>query len=254
MRRMNVRKALAVAALIGTSLISATALADPQHGDHGPGHGMGPGMMSGYGPSGDYGPGGAYGPGYGMGPGMMGGYGPGYGMGPGMMGGYGPGYSMGPGMMGAYGPGYGMGPGMMGGYGPGHHMGPGMMGGYGMGPGMMSGYGPGYGMGPGMMGGMMGPGYGVLGQLNLTPEQWDKVNAIYQQSAKKQWELTGKVREEAFKLRELLSSEKRDRSAIDQQYQIEFFWVGLAFNAAGIAFIGSRLWKATKDHLQCEPT
>ncbi|UCF76281.1 MAG: hypothetical protein JSU71_02950 [Betaproteobacteria bacterium] len=38
------------------------------------------------------------------------------------------------------------------------------------------------------------------------------------------------------------------------QYQIEFFWVGLAFNAAGIAFIGSRLWKATKDHLQCEPT
>jgi len=38
------------------------------------------------------------------------------------------------------------------------------------------------------------------------------------------------------------------------QYQIEFFWVGLAFNAAGIAYIGSRLWKATKDHIQCEPT
>lgn len=35
------------------------------------------------------------------------------------------------------------------------------------------------------------------------------------------------------------------------QYQVEFFWIGLAFNAAGIAFIGDRLWKATKDHAQC---
>lgn len=35
------------------------------------------------------------------------------------------------------------------------------------------------------------------------------------------------------------------------QYQVEFFWVGLAFNAAGIAFIGDRLWKATKEHAQC---
>jgi Cu+-exporting ATPase len=35
------------------------------------------------------------------------------------------------------------------------------------------------------------------------------------------------------------------------QYQLEFFWVGIAFNAAGIAFIGNRLWKATKDHAQC---
>ena len=37
------------------------------------------------------------------------------------------------------------------------------------------------------------------------------------------------------------------------QYQVEFFWVGIAFNAAGIAFIGNRLWKATKDHAQCAP-
>jgi len=131
-------------------------------------------------------------------------------MGPGMMGGYGPSYGMGPGMMGGYGPGCGMGPGMMhgyGGYGPGYGMGPGMMGGYG-----------GYGMGPGTMGGY-GPGYGMLGQLNLTPEQWNKVNAIYEQSAKKQWELNGKMREEAFKLRDLMSSEKPDRNAIDQQYK-----------------------------------
>lgn len=35
------------------------------------------------------------------------------------------------------------------------------------------------------------------------------------------------------------------------QYQVEFFWVGLAFNAAGIAYIGSRLWNATKEHAQC---
>ena len=32
------------------------------------------------------------------------------------------------------------------------------------------------------------------------------------------------------------------------QYQIEFFWVGLAFNAAGIAYIGNRLRKAAKEH------
>jgi len=35
------------------------------------------------------------------------------------------------------------------------------------------------------------------------------------------------------------------------QYQVEFFWVGLAFNAAGIAFIGNRLWNANKEHAQC---
>jgi Cu+-exporting ATPase len=37
------------------------------------------------------------------------------------------------------------------------------------------------------------------------------------------------------------------------QYQVEFFWVGIAFNAAGIAYIGSRLWKAARDHAQCAP-
>lgn len=35
------------------------------------------------------------------------------------------------------------------------------------------------------------------------------------------------------------------------QYQVEFFWVGLAFNAAGIAFIGNRLLQATKEHALC---
>jgi Cu+-exporting ATPase len=35
------------------------------------------------------------------------------------------------------------------------------------------------------------------------------------------------------------------------QYQVEFFWVGLAFNAAGIAYVGSKLAAAIKDHAQC---
>jgi len=35
------------------------------------------------------------------------------------------------------------------------------------------------------------------------------------------------------------------------QYQVEFFWVGLAFNAGGIIFIGNKLLKATKEHARC---
>jgi P-type Cu+ transporter len=35
------------------------------------------------------------------------------------------------------------------------------------------------------------------------------------------------------------------------QYQVEFFWAGLAFNAAGIAYIGSRLWRAAREHTRC---
>ena len=34
------------------------------------------------------------------------------------------------------------------------------------------------------------------------------------------------------------------------QYQVQFFWVGLLFNAAGIAFIGTRLFKVIKEHAQ----
>jgi Cu+-exporting ATPase len=39
--------------------------------------------------------------------------------------------------------------------------------------------------------------------------------------------------------------------AFAAQYQVELFWAGIAFNAAGIAFISNRLWKATKEHAQC---
>ena len=35
------------------------------------------------------------------------------------------------------------------------------------------------------------------------------------------------------------------------QYQVEFFWLGIAFNAAGIAYIGNKLFNATKEHAQC---
>jgi Cu+-exporting ATPase len=28
------------------------------------------------------------------------------------------------------------------------------------------------------------------------------------------------------------------------QYQVQLFWVGLAFNAAGLAYIGHRAWQA----------
>lgn len=35
------------------------------------------------------------------------------------------------------------------------------------------------------------------------------------------------------------------------QYQVELFWVGLAFNGAGIAYIGNKLWLVSKEHAQC---
>jgi len=38
------------------------------------------------------------------------------------------------------------------------------------------------------------------------------------------------------------------------QYQVEFFWVGLAFNAAGIAYIGTKVAAATKEHARCVVT
>ena len=39
--------------------------------------------------------------------------------------------------------------------------------------------------------------------------------------------------------------------AFAAQYQVEFFWVGLLFNLAGIGYIGSKVFKATKEHEQC---
>ena len=39
--------------------------------------------------------------------------------------------------------------------------------------------------------------------------------------------------------------------AFAAQYQVQLFWVGMAFSAAGITYIGNKLWKATKEHAQC---
>jgi Cu+-exporting ATPase len=39
--------------------------------------------------------------------------------------------------------------------------------------------------------------------------------------------------------------------AFAAQFQVELFWVGLAFNAAGIAYVGTKLWQATKAHAHC---
>ena len=35
------------------------------------------------------------------------------------------------------------------------------------------------------------------------------------------------------------------------QYQVELFWIGLVFNAAGIAYIGSKVAAASKEHAKC---
>lgn len=39
--------------------------------------------------------------------------------------------------------------------------------------------------------------------------------------------------------------------AIVAQYQIELFWLGLAFNAAGILYVASMVIKAAKEHKKC---
>lgn len=36
--------------------------------------------------------------------------------------------------------------------------------------------------------------------------------------------------------------------AIVAEYQIELFWVGLVFNAAGILYVSSKVYKANKEH------
>jgi len=35
------------------------------------------------------------------------------------------------------------------------------------------------------------------------------------------------------------------------QFQTQLFWVGLAFNLAGIAYVANKLFNATKEHAQC---
>jgi Cu+-exporting ATPase len=35
------------------------------------------------------------------------------------------------------------------------------------------------------------------------------------------------------------------------QFQVELFWVGLAFNLAGIAYVANKLVEASRQHAQC---
>ena len=39
--------------------------------------------------------------------------------------------------------------------------------------------------------------------------------------------------------------------AFAAQFQVQLFWLGLLFNLAGIAFVGTKLYKASKEHAQC---
>lgn len=39
--------------------------------------------------------------------------------------------------------------------------------------------------------------------------------------------------------------------AFAAQFRVELFWVGLLFNLAGIAYVGNKLFKASKEHAQC---
>lgn len=121
--------------------------------------------------------------------------------------------------------GYGMGPGMMGGHGPGRNAG--TMHGWGMGPGMMDGYGPGWGAGDAMHGCGMGPGaMGVpawrerwLDAVGLSDAQRRDVNRIRDAQRRKNWELAGKMQDEAAALRDLYAAEKPDRSSILAAYR-----------------------------------
>lgn len=39
--------------------------------------------------------------------------------------------------------------------------------------------------------------------------------------------------------------------AFAAQFQVELFWVGLAFNLAGIGYVGNKLFRASKEHALC---
>jgi YHS domain-containing protein len=41
--------------------------------------------------------------------------------------------------------------------------------------------------------------------------------------------------------------------AFAAQFQVELFWLGLLFNAAGIAYVGSRLFKASEHVMATDP-
>ena len=143
-------------------------------------------------------------PGAGPGPGMM------QGDGPGPMRGYGPGCDGGPGKARGYGGGaqWGGGPGAMHGWGgaPQWGGGPGMMRGRGGGPGWGGGYGPGR----------------VFAELDLTPDQQEKIAKVHEDMRRSIWDTMGQLHAEQFKLRGLYLADKPDPNAIsDQQKKVD---------------------------------
>jgi Spy/CpxP family protein refolding chaperone len=127
----------------------------------------------------------------------------------------------------------GMGGGMMGGYGGGSGMMGGAGGGYGTGSGMMGGYGG----GSGPMGGPVpgGPGYGQrygqspgpapayrdadYDQFHLSDQQWTKIDAIREESARKRSPLEATLRREQARLDDFYASGNTDDASARRIYQ-----------------------------------
>lgn len=118
----------------------------------------------------------------------------------------------------------------------------------GFGPWMVGGYG-GYGMGPGMMGAYGG---NFAGALDLGKDQLEKITRIQESFSAKQWGLTGQMREQQFKFRELLATGKADDAAIGKAYrQIEELRQQMgASGAESRKEIDAVLTKAQRDRLR----
>lgn len=84
----------------------------------------------------------------------------------------------------------------------------------------MMGYGGGGMMGG--MGGMGGCGMWGLSQLNLNPDQTNKINKIHDDLAKQKWALQGKILDERSKLRDLYQAEPLDAKKITSEYDTIF--------------------------------
>ncbi len=74
-------------------------------------------------------------------------------------------------------------------------------------------------MGPDTMMGGYSIDYGTLEQMNITTEQRDKLSAIQDGVAKKTWDLADRMRERSLRLRDLMATRPRERTAIVSEYK-----------------------------------
>lgn len=102
----------------------------------------------------------------------------------------------------------------MGGCDHGYGMGRGMMHGYGLGPGMMHGYG----MRPGMMWGS-GMGFYTGHALGLSEHQREEIEKIWRETADKNWQVLGKLRDARENLYDLYGSAELDAAAVTRAYK-----------------------------------